>query len=94
MPINPKMIQHVKMKFSPTQLIISAYSEKMGETEEIITDIEAQNDKSIEVNFNTRYLLDVIKLLASETKTIQISLSGPLGPAVIKTRLTKIISMF
>ncbi len=84
LPINPKMIQHVKMKFSPTQLIISAYSEKMGETEEIITDIEAQNDKSIEVNFNTRYLLDVIKLLASETKTIQISLSGPLGPAVIK----------
>jgi DNA polymerase III sliding clamp (beta) subunit (PCNA family) len=56
----------------------------MGEMTEIITDITAETDKSVEVNFNTRYLLDIVKLLNSETKTIQISLSGPLGPAVIK----------
>jgi DNA polymerase III sliding clamp (beta) subunit (PCNA family) len=71
------------MIFSPEKLVISAYSEKMGEMTEIITDITAETDKSVEVNFNTRYLLDIVKLLNSETKTIQISLSGPLGPAVI-----------
>ncbi|MGE5543454.1 MAG: hypothetical protein ACM3UW_00640, partial [Bacillota bacterium] len=54
------------------------------EMTEIIKDIEAQTDQTVELNFNTRYLLDAVKLLNMETKTIQISLSGPLGPAVIK----------
>lgn len=84
LPFDPKLIQYVKMSFSPSQLVISAFSEKMGEMTEVITDIEAQTDQPVELNFNTRYLLDAVKLLNSETKNIQISLSGPLGPAVIK----------
>ena len=84
LPFDPKLIQYVKMNFNPNELVISAYSEKMGEMTEIITDIECQTDKPVELNFNTRYLLDAVKLLNSETKTIQISLSGPLSPAVIK----------
>lgn len=84
LPFDPKLIQYVKMNFTPDQLVISAYSEKMGEMTEIITDLECQTDQAVEVNFNTRYLLDVVKLLTSETKTIQIGLSGPLSPAVIK----------
>lgn len=84
LPFDPKLIQYVKMNFTPTQLVISAFSEKMGEMTEIITEIESQTDQSVELNFNTRYLLDAVKLLNSETKKIQIKLSGPLGPAVIK----------
>ncbi len=84
LPFDPKLIQYVKMSFTPDELVISAYSEKMGEMTEIITDLECQNESSVELNFNTRYLLDVVKLLNSESKNIQIGLSGPLSPAVIK----------
>lgn len=84
MPHDQNMIQYVKMNFEPDQLVISAFSEKMGEMTEIIKDIEDQSGQAVELNFNTRYLLDAVKLLSQENKNIQISLSGPLGPAVIK----------
>jgi len=84
MPHDQNMIQYVKMNFEPEQLVISAFSEKMGEMTEIIRDVEAQTGQAVELNFNTRYLLDAVKLLSQENKNIQISLSGPLGPAVIK----------
>jgi len=83
-PIDPKLIQYVRMNFSPDHLVISGFSEKMGEMTEIITDIEAAKDKSVEINFNTRYLLDIVKVLSSETKTIEINISGALSPAVIR----------
>jgi DNA polymerase-3 subunit beta len=78
------MIQYVKMNFEPEQLVISAFSEKMGEMTEIIKEVEAESKQAVELNFNTRYLLDAVKLLSQENKNIQISLSGPLGPAVIR----------
>jgi len=84
MPHDQNMIQYVKMNFEPEKLVISAFSEKMGEMTEIIKEVEAQTEQAVEVNFNTRYLLDAVKLLNQENKNIQISLSGPLGPAVIK----------
>lgn len=84
MPHDQNMIQYVKMNFEPEKLVISAFSEKMGAMTEIIKEVEAQTEQAVEVNFNTRYLLDAVKLLNQENKNIQISLSGPLGPAVIK----------
>ena len=84
MPFDQKMIQYVKMNFEPVQLVISAFSEKMGEMTEIIKEVEAESKQAVELNFNTRYLLDAVKLLSQENKNIQISLSGPLGPAVIR----------
>ena len=84
MPFDQKMIQYVKMNFEPEQLVISAFSEKMGEMTEIIKEVEAESKQAVELNFNTRYLLDAVKLLSQENKNIQISLSGPLGPAVIR----------
>ena len=84
LPFDPKTIQSIRMKFNATQLTITAFSEKMGELTEIITDIERLNDDAFEISFNTRYLLDIVKILNSETKTIQIGLNGSLNPATIK----------
>lgn len=84
LPIDPKSIQSIRMKFNPSQLTITAFSEKMGELTEVITDLGALNEESFEVSFNTRYLLDIVKILNSETKTIQIGLNGSLSPATIK----------
>ncbi|NLV15617.1 MAG: DNA polymerase III subunit beta [Syntrophomonadaceae bacterium] len=84
LPIDPKSIQSIRMKFNPSQLTITAFSEKMGELTEVITDLEALNDESFEVSFNTRYLLDIVKILNPETKTIQIGLNSSLSPATIK----------
>ncbi len=85
MPTDPKSIQSVKIRFFPTEIILSAFSDKMGEITERITEVEADNEKPFEVSFNTRYLLDGVKILNAETKTIQIGISGPLSPAIVKS---------
>lgn len=85
MPTDEKIkIQHVQFKFGENEAVVNAYSEVMGELEEVIEDIQIEGENDIKIAFNTNYFLDIAKLLNSETEEIQISLSGSIGPAIIR----------
>ena len=59
---------------------IYAQSQDVGEVKEIIP-IE-KNGEDIEIAFNSRYLLDVLK--AVDSQRIKIEYSGSLSPALFK----------
>ncbi|MGE5423046.1 MAG: DNA polymerase III subunit beta, partial [Ignavibacteriales bacterium] len=84
LPTDAKSIKHVQMDFGQTELMLSAFSEKMGEMNEVIDTVNAETDKTIKINFNTRYMLDIVKILGAENKDIQIKLTGAMSPAIIK----------
>lgn len=84
LPTDAKSIKHVQMDFGQSELIISAFSEKMGEMNEVIETVNAETDKTIKINFNTRYMLDIVKILGSENKDIQMNLTGAMSPAIIR----------
>lgn len=85
MPMDTKVkFQHFQLSFTDNEAIINAYSEIMGEIEEHIENIEIEGETNIKIAFNTNYFLDIVKLLASECSQISLSLSGSLGPALIK----------
>lgn len=84
MPADPKSIKHVQLDLQGNELTVNAFSEKMGELKEVI-DVETDGGKAdLRVIFNTRYLLDIVKILQAETEKITIHLTGPTSPAVIK----------
>lgn len=83
MPTELKVIKHVVIEFGTEELVMTAYSEKMGEMTEIIDDITAETDKTLKVAFNTRYLLDIIKIIQGENEKIKLSLTGSMSPALI-----------
>ncbi|MGE5415704.1 MAG: DNA polymerase III subunit beta [Acidobacteriota bacterium] len=83
MPTDLKAIKHVQMDFRQEEVVLSAFSEKMGEMTEVVDNISCETDKTIKVAFNTRYLLDIIKILQGENEKIKIKLTGAMSPAVI-----------
>ncbi len=85
MPTDDKLkIQYVRFNINGSEIMVNAYSEMMGEIEEVIEDIKLSGDDDIQIAFNTNYFLDVIKILIGECEEIEIQLSGALGPALIQ----------
>ena len=85
MPTDDKLkIQYVRFNINANEILVNAYSEMMGEIEEVIEDIKLNGDEDIQIAFNTNYFLDVIKIFANECEEIEIQLSGTLGPALIQ----------
>ncbi len=85
MPTDDKLkIQHVQFKFNEKEVVINAYSEVMGELEEVIEDVQIEGEKEVNIAFNTNYFLDIAKIMQSECNDMEISLSGSIGPAIIK----------
>ena len=85
MPTDDKLkIQHVQFKFNDTEVVINAYSEVMGELEEVIEDVQIEGEKEVKIAFNTNYFLDIAKIMQAECNNMEISLSGSIGPAIIK----------
>ncbi len=85
MPTDDKLkIQHVQFKFNENEVVINAYSEIMGELEEVIEDVQIEGEKEVKIAFNTNYFLDIAKIMQSECNDMEISLSGAIGPAIIK----------
>lgn len=85
MPTDDKAkIPHVQISFKEKEVIIKCNSEEVGEIEEIIEDLSIEGDNDIKIAFNTYYLYDAIKIFAPECDVINISLTGSLGPAMIK----------
>lgn len=85
MPTDDKLkIQHVQFKFNEDEVVLNAYSEVMGELEEVIEEIQIEGEKEVKIAFNTNYFLDIAKIMQSECDHMQISLSGAIGPAIIK----------
>ncbi len=85
MPTDDKLkIQYVRFNINQNEITVNAYSEMMGEIEEVIEDLKLSGDDDIQIAFNTNYFLDVIKILANECEEIKIELSGALGPALIQ----------
>lgn len=85
MPSDEKLkIQHFQFYFNNKEATLTSYSELMGEIKEIIEEIEIEGNVDLKISFNTNYLLDAVKILESESNQINIELSGPLGPAMLK----------
>lgn len=84
MPTDEKLkIHHVQFTLGDQEIIVNAFSEAMGEIEEVIEEFAIDGEKDFRIAFNTNYFLDVMKLLASETDKITVQMSGSLGPALI-----------
>lgn len=85
MPTDDKLkIQYARFNISENEIRVNAYSEIMGEIEEVLEDIKLSGENDLKIAFNTNYFLDVIKILAGECEQTDIQLSGALGPALIK----------
>ncbi|MGS0745639.1 DNA polymerase III subunit beta [Syntrophomonas erecta subsp. sporosyntropha] len=85
MPTDDKLkIPHVQFTISDNEGIINTYSELMGEMEEFLENINVNGDNNIKIAFNTNYFLDIVKIFSGECDSIEIKLSGSLGPALIK----------
>ncbi|NSW83522.1 MAG: DNA polymerase III subunit beta [Syntrophothermus sp.] len=77
-------IRHVTLELKDRELRVSAYSQKMGELQEVLEDISVEGESNVQISFNTRYLLDVIKVLQGECTTISLKFTGSLSPALIQ----------
>jgi DNA polymerase-3 subunit beta len=56
----------------------------MGEIQEIIENVQIDGENEFTISFNTYYFYDAVKIFAPECPDINISLSGSLGPAMLK----------
>lgn len=84
MPTDEKLkIHHVQFLLGEKEITVNAFSEAMGEIEEVIEDFEINGDIDFRIAFNTNYFLDVMKIFAAETGKINVHMSGSLGPALI-----------
>jgi len=83
MPTDDKTIKKVQMVFGKEEIVVTSYSEKMGELKELIEGHELSGQEDLKIAFNTRYMLDVFKMLQAETDKIVIQLTGSLSPALV-----------
>ena len=84
MPPDEKFkIPNIQMYIEENGITIDTVSESMGEIREFLDDLEIQGEKQFKILFNTNYFLDIAKLLAQETDTIRVRMSGPLSAAAI-----------
>lgn len=85
MPTDDKLkIQYARFDIGEDEIKVNAFSEMMGEIEEVLEGIKLSGESDIKIAFNTNYFLDVIKIVAGESEQTDIQLSGALGPALIK----------
>lgn len=84
MPTDEKLkIHHVQFTLEQQEITVNAFSEAMGEIEEVIEDFSISGESGFRIAFNTNYFLDVMKIFDAETDKITVHLSGSLGPALI-----------
>ncbi|MGE5454431.1 MAG: DNA polymerase III subunit beta [Methylocystaceae bacterium] len=83
MPTDDKTIKKVQMVFGQEEIVVTSYSEKMGEMKELIEGHELSGQEDLKISFNTRYMLDIFKLLQAETDKIVLQLTGSLSPALV-----------
>lgn len=83
MPTDDKTIKKVQMVFGKEEIIVTSYSEKMGELKEFIEGHELSGQEDLKIAFNTRYMLDVFKMLQAETDKIVMQLTGSLSPSLV-----------
>jgi len=81
---NRQAIRHVTLEIKEGELRVYAHSQKMGELQEILEDVVIEGEDDIRISFNTRYLLDVIRVLQGESDSIVLKLTGALSPAVVQ----------
>lgn len=85
MPVDDKVkIPHVQLALKNNEALINSYSEEMGEIQEIIENVQIDGENEFTISFNTYYFYDAVKIFAPECPDINISLSGSLGPAMLK----------
>lgn len=77
-------IRHIVLQIQDNEIRISAYSQKMGEMQEVLENVSIEGDNNLQIAFNTRYFLDVIKVLQAESPSIMLKLTGSLSPALIQ----------
>lgn len=84
MPTDEKLkIHHVQFFIQEKEITVNAFSEAMGEIEELIEDFTIQGDLDYRIAFNTNYFLDIMKIYDAECDRINVQMSGALGPALI-----------
>lgn len=83
MPTDEKTIKKIQMETSISEIKITAFSEKVGEVKEVIEDHEITGQEHISIAFNTRYIMDVAKLIAAVSDKMILNLTGPLSPALV-----------
>lgn len=84
MPTDEKLkIHHVQFLLGEKEITVNAFSEVMGEIEEVIEDFEISGEVDFRIAFNTNYFLEVMKIFAAETDKINLHMSGSLGPSLI-----------
>ena len=76
-------IPTIKMKFDLNEISITSVSDKMGEIKEYIDGVEVNGHSDFVISFNTNYFLDIAKILAMETDTIRLRLSGVYGAIIV-----------
>lgn len=85
MPTDDKMrIQQARFVFQEKEAVISAYSDMMGEIEEIIEMQQIEGESDFKISFNVNYFLDIVKIIEDECDEIVIRMSDPLKPVDIR----------
>lgn len=84
MPTDEKLkIHHVQFLLGEKEITVNAFSEVMGEIEEVIEDFEVSGEVDFRIAFNTNYFLEAMKIFAAETDKINVQMSGSLGPSLL-----------
>lgn len=84
MPTDEKIkIHHVQFQLGEKEITVNAFSEVMGEIEEVIEDFEISGEVDFRIAFNTNYFLEAMKIFTAETDKINVQMSGALGPSLI-----------
>lgn len=84
MPTDEKLkIHHAQFLLGEKEITVNAFSEVMGEIEEVIEDFEISGEVDFRIAFNTNYFLEAMKIFAAETDKINVQMSGSLGPSLI-----------
>jgi DNA polymerase-3 subunit beta len=78
--LSAERTKSVKMKIENDRMILVSVSPEIGEAKESIT-IDFRGD-SIELGFNSRYLMDALEVINEDT--VQMGITDELSPAVIK----------
>ena len=87
MPTDEKIkIHHVQFQLGEKEITVNAFSEVMGEIEEVIEDFEISGEVDFRIAFNTNYFLEAMKIFTAETDKINVQMSGALGPSLITNR--------
>jgi DNA polymerase-3 subunit beta len=71
----------IRMAFGATQLVLSSRAPELGEAE-ITVDVEKYEGEPMEIGFNPKFIMDVLKVI--DSPQVIIELKAPNKPGVIK----------